>query len=353
MTPPSEEPAAHEAPPTPTGDVVVPSGVKVSATTGTAPCSQESTKTAAEHVNRGPGRSSPRPSQRRSRQQRRKRTTSSGNESTLEVAPSGHERSQNQKHADVELTGKPVSVVQKALSDPDSLTPLEVDRLVSVVFRKAIHEDDTAEPAAKFCATVITAGQDGEFIDCLLCTCRNWFRQHDLPSRQSATAAPEELPPDKDKVYQWTAFVSFLATLLEAIPGKGTALLVGSCHSGHAFCMAALLCESCKFIVRSPDLDFDTKVECLHSALMKAGQTADRGAPARMKTLVACLRDALLTLDMSEDNHLMLLELVELRASGWKWSPQQERYYSARNDTAGDDCYDAPHRSPLPCRTTE
>ncbi|KAL1473902.1 hypothetical protein MTO96_038382 [Rhipicephalus appendiculatus] len=238
-------------------------------------------------------------------------------------------------------------------SEPDSLTPEEVDRLVGVVFWKAIQDDDSAEPAARFCARVITTELDGGFIDRLLWTCRDWFKQHDVPLRRSTARAPVEPHPQHDAGHQLMAFVSFMATLLSAIPGKGTAASVGSCHSGHIFCIAALLCESCKLVMRSPDLDYKTKVECLHRALTTAGEAAARGAPARMAALVACLRDAFMSSDVPEGNRLALLELIELRASGWKLSLEQQLHYMRLNDAAGDECDDVQNSLPLPCRVAE
>ncbi|KAL3218525.1 hypothetical protein MRX96_031519, partial [Rhipicephalus microplus] len=204
---------------------------------------------------------------------------------------------------------------------PDLLTPVEVDRLVRVVFWKAIHDDDSAEPAARFCARVITAELDGVFIDRLLWTCRVWFKEHDVPLRRSTA--------------------------------RGTAASVGSCHSGHIFCIAALLCDSCKLVLRSPELDHHTKVECLRRALTTAGEAAERGAPARMAALVDCLRDAFLSPDVPEDDRLTLLELIELRASGWKLSPEQQLSYASLNDAVGDECDDVQNLSPLPWRIAE
>ncbi|KAL3252919.1 hypothetical protein MRX96_054727 [Rhipicephalus microplus] len=88
--------------------------------------------------------------------------------------------SKKQKRRDDASTKKRISVVHRALSKPDLLTPVEVDRLVRVVFWKATHDDDSAEPAARFCAHVIMAELDGVFIDRLLWTCRNWSKQHDV-----------------------------------------------------------------------------------------------------------------------------------------------------------------------------
>ncbi|KAL3252918.1 hypothetical protein MRX96_054726 [Rhipicephalus microplus] len=128
-----------------------------------------------------------------------------------------------------------------------------------------------------------------------------------------------------------------MATLLLSIPGKGTAASVGSCHPGH-FCIAALLCDSCKLVMWSPELDHHTKIECLHRALTTAGEAAERGSPARMAALVACLRDAFLSSDVPEKARLTLLELVELRASDWKLSLEQQLSYASLNDVAGDEC---------------
>ncbi|KAL3252926.1 hypothetical protein MRX96_054734 [Rhipicephalus microplus] len=229
--------------------------------------------------------------------------------------------SKKQERRDDASTKKRISVVHRALSDPDLLTPVEVDRLVRVVFWKAIHDDDSAEPAAS--------------------------------SAPASSRVQWEPPPQQDAGNQLTALVGFMAVLLSSIPGKGTAASVGSCHSGHIFCIAALLCDSCKLVLRSPELDHHTKVECLRRALTTAGEAAERGAPARMAALVACLRDAFLSSDVPEDDRLTLLELIELRASGWKLSPEQQLSYASLNDAVGDECDDVQNLSPLPWRIAE
>ncbi|XP_075740356.1 uncharacterized protein LOC142786512 [Rhipicephalus microplus] len=148
--------------------------------------------------------------------------------------------------------------------EPGLLTPVELECLVRVVVWKAIHDDNIAEPAATFCARVITAELDGVFIDRLLWTCRDWLKQHNVPLRRSTARVLWEPQPQQDAGNQLTAFVSFMATLLSSIPGKGTATSVGSCHPGHIFCIAALLCNACKLVMRSPEMDQHTKVCYYH-----------------------------------------------------------------------------------------
>nr|XP_037288715.1 uncharacterized protein LOC119181565 [Rhipicephalus microplus] len=276
---------------------------------------------------------------RLTRAQRKKRETSSNVENG-DATPSAQATSKKQERRYDAPTKGRVSIVLRALAEPDLLTPVEVDCLVRVVFWKAIHDDDIAEPAATFCARVITAEQDGVFIDRLLWTCRDWLKQHDVPLRRSTAKALWEPQPQQDAGNQLIAFVSFMATLLSSIPGKGTAASVGSCHPGHIFRIAALLCDACKLVMRSPEMDHHTKVECLRRALTTAGEAAERGAPARMAALVACLRDGFLSSDVPENDRLTLLELIELRASGWKLSQEQQLSYASLNDAVGDECDD-------------
>ncbi|KAL3250453.1 hypothetical protein MRX96_055518 [Rhipicephalus microplus] len=229
---------------------------------------------------------------RLTRAQWKKRETSSNVENG-DATPSAQATSKMQERRDDAPTKGRVSIVLRALSEPDLLTPVEVDCLVRVVFWKAIHDDDIAEPAATFCARVITAEQDGVFIDRLLWTCRDWLKKHDVPLRRS------------------------------------TARVLGSRSRSNML------------------------VERLRKALTTAGEAAERGAPARMAALVACLRDAFLSSDVPEDDRLTLLELIELRASGWKLSLEQQLSYASLGDAVGDECDDVQNLSPLPWRIAE
>ncbi|XP_070381165.1 MIF4G domain-containing protein B-like [Dermacentor albipictus] len=346
----SKPPAEQEAPPLASRGAQSACDVKpLSDNAGTsASTSRETTTATAERSKRAPPS---RASERRTRQQRRKRETGSGE--GVDRRFSGHETSRKEEHGAAASTSQRLSIVQKALSDPDSLTAEQVDRLVRAVCGKAVNDDDSAEMAARFCACVIAKERAGVFINRLLCTCRNWFKQRDLLLPKFTAAAPVEPPPEQKDSHRWGAFVSFLSVLLTAIPGKGKASAAASCHSGHIFCLALLLCESCKFMIHSPDLDWYTQIECIRSALKTAGMTAERAAPARMAALVACLRDEFLTPDASAETRQTLLELLELHASGWKFSAQQQLYYAAHSGVAEPKCEHDPSPLPLPCRTAQ
>ncbi|KAL3247085.1 hypothetical protein MRX96_057253 [Rhipicephalus microplus] len=177
---------------------------------------------------------------------------------------------------------------------------------------------------------------DGVFVDRLLWTCRNWFKQLDILLPRSTFWAPVEPKTQKNAGQKLIAFVKFMAVLLSDVPENPGAASMGSLHSGHIVSMAVLLCDSCRLVMISPQLDYEAKVECLRRALTTAGKAAERGAPARMVALEACLRDAFLSSDVPEKARFTLLELVELRVSGWKLSLEQQLFYVSLNDAAGD-----------------
>lgn len=67
----------------------------------------------------------------------------------------GQENSKMEERRDDAPTKGRDSIVLRALSEPDLLAPKEVDGLVRIVLRKATHDDDLVEPAAKFCTRLI------------------------------------------------------------------------------------------------------------------------------------------------------------------------------------------------------
>ncbi|XP_049522856.1 uncharacterized protein LOC125945232 [Dermacentor silvarum] len=221
-----------------------------------------------------------------------------------------------------------LSVVEQALLEPDVLTPEQMERLAHVLCKKALNDADSAEPAAKFCATVIMKESEDTFLDFLMDNCRDRFRQREqfLPRCGAIGAATEQALTAAGPNHRWRALVSFLAELLGAISERGS--VVGTKLSGRAFCLAAMLCECCKVMLDMMTQDDAAELECLHFALKTAGRGAERAAPLRVSELAKCLRDRFLAEQCPPEARMALLELLELRASGWKMEEPQERYYT-------------------------
>ncbi|KAL3218522.1 hypothetical protein MRX96_031516 [Rhipicephalus microplus] len=248
----------------------------------------------------------------------------------------GQEDSKMQEQRDDAPTKGRDSIVLRALSEPDLLALKEVDGLVRAVLWKAIHDDDIAEPAAKFCTRVIKAEFDGGVHRSTVVDLPQLVQATRYPVAEIHFWAPLKPKTQKNAGQKLIAFGNFMAALLSDVPENSGAASMGSLYCGHIFSMAALLCDSCRLVMNSPQLDYEAKVECLHRALTTAGEAAERGASARMAALVACLRDAFLSSDVPEEARLTLLELIELRASGWKLSLEQQLYYASLSNAAGD-----------------
>lgn len=221
-----------------------------------------------------------------------------------------------------------LSVVEQALLDPDGLTPEQLERLAHVLCKKALNDADSAEPAAKFCATVIMKESEDTFLDFLMDNCRDRFRQREqfLPRCEATGATTEQPLTAEGPNHRWRALVSFLAELLGAISERGN--VVGTKLCGRAFCLAAMLCECCKVMLDMMTQDDAAELECLHFALKTAGKGAERAAPLRVSELAKCMRDRFLAEECPPEARMALLELLELRASGWKMEAPQERYYT-------------------------
>ncbi|KAL3226192.1 hypothetical protein MRX96_049014 [Rhipicephalus microplus] len=73
---------------------------------------------------------------------------------------------------------------------------------------------------------------DGGFVDRLLWTCRNWFKQLDIPLQRSTYWAPVKPKTQKNTGQKLIAFVYFMAVLLSGVAENPGAASMGSLHSG-------------------------------------------------------------------------------------------------------------------------
>ncbi|KAH7967123.1 hypothetical protein HPB49_022907 [Dermacentor silvarum] len=70
------------------------------------------------------------------------------------------------------------------------------------------------------------------------------------------------------------------------------------------------------------------EIECLRSVVTVAGQTMQRVAPHLMCALMGRLHDAYLEPSIPPRMRMVLLELIELRASGWQLKTSTQMYYN-------------------------
>ncbi|XP_043861380.1 MIF4G domain-containing protein isoform X2 [Dromiciops gliroides] len=85
----------------------------------------------------------------------------------------------------------------------------------------------------------------------------------------------------------------------------------------------------CLFRLAQPDsLHKEEEVDCLVLQLHRIGEQLEKMNGQRMDELFGLLRDGFLLQDgLSSLSQLLLLELIEFRAAGWRTTPAAQRYY--------------------------
>ncbi|XP_070379219.1 MIF4G domain-containing protein B-like [Dermacentor albipictus] len=235
-------------------------------------------------------------------------------------------RSSQEKRDPVSTPSDRLSIIGKALTDPDSLNALQMQWLVFNICDGVTKDSNNAASAAEFCTSLIKRGRTSAFLDALVETCSEWFKRRELLLPRCTARTPAREPGGRS----WTAYVAFLAELLAAVSGAESSAQ----NSGRIFSLAALLCECCHIMLRSPAQDAAAEIQCLRSLCMTAGKSIQRADAHLSAALAKCLRDSFMDSSRSADVRQALLELIELRASGWKLGAAQQRYYCAHDGGA-------------------
>ncbi|KAH9381438.1 MIF4G domain-containing protein-like [Haemaphysalis longicornis] len=206
-------------------------------------------------------------------------------------------------------------IVERATEDPGLLTPMETQCLVRVLCAKVAQGTGIGKFIADFCVRVISKQRGRAFADLLLTSIHQWFaRRAELLPR--AGDRPEEKAGEEPR-YKWTAFVDFLAELLAAMTAAARSAadhkplwLVSS--------VAVLLCDCCYIMLRCPALGVLDEMKCLQSSLAVAGKAAESVAAQQFGDLIVLIGLASKNPELPPEAQKILLELVELRATGWK-----------------------------------
>ncbi|XP_077551220.1 LOW QUALITY PROTEIN: uncharacterized protein LOC144164833 [Haemaphysalis longicornis] len=226
----------------------------------------------------------------------------------------------------------------QALEDPESLTPDRVDELVASIFESTLAVPGRAEAGATMCLALLLAQQrkcpwmldECNFVDHVLNACLDWFSKRRAqtlrPVKEAAAAHQQE--ETAVSPYCWEAFVLFLAELLTALAGVGRGREPGpSAPLGGLFCLAVLLCDCGQIMLRELAENALHEVLVLRYVLVKAGKTANWYAPTHVQALMSSLRKTFLDLRYSAQVHKVVMEVIELCASGWELDATQEEYY--------------------------
>ncbi|XP_077489476.1 MIF4G domain-containing protein A-like [Amblyomma americanum] len=277
-------------------------------------------QTSASHTNQA----TERPARRPEIQQRIPRSHSTM--SVLTSPSSCQDRSPRLKESSAaQPPGCNLDILRKAGNDPDSLTFVEAEALAGAICRKVTEEPGSAKHAASFCqyTAALQKERPSVFLEALICACQEWFTCRDFMLAGSDGGQQRDSTPGaKPASRRWTAFVEFLAELLVSV--------AETADRAQILCLAKLVMDCCHTILSSPASTEEEQMECLCRALHRAGEAAEKVDPARMEALVSRLLAEFMYGDTTALKRLILLELLELRASRWEFKAAQHAYFQDR-----------------------
>ncbi|XP_077485251.1 MIF4G domain-containing protein B-like [Amblyomma americanum] len=202
-------------------------------------------------------------------------------------------------------------LIKKALQDLNAFSTEQMTELVAGICERATQ----GEPVVHLCLFLIAKYSDGKFLNTLLSTCSEWLDKRDQFLRPLNKLEPVQ--------HRWRVFVSFVDQLLLWLPRRSR-----DEHMKHGILfLAKLLCKCCHDILETLSLGSTSEMECLRSVLTSTGKAIEHVDPDLMKSLVQRMREALLEPELSALGRKTLLQLIELRASGWQLNRAQQKYY--------------------------
>ncbi|KAH6948482.1 hypothetical protein HPB50_024821 [Hyalomma asiaticum] len=202
-------------------------------------------------------------------------------------------------------------------ADPKSLTFQEIRALVRAVYRVAARNSEHAQFAADICVHLVTNDQSNMYSFTLLGVGRTWFEERDrlLPRCPPVESGPQTWAPE----YHWTAYVTFIASLLSTLTKKARNSMDPSvplwcyCH------LAEILCECGEIMVQSVPYDVAAEVMCLRHVFTSVGSILASLSPTCMAVLARCIQKALRNPRLEEAAQSAFRDVPELAAFTWDY----------------------------------
>ncbi|XP_076866705.1 MIF4G domain-containing protein B [Brachyhypopomus gauderio] len=197
------------------------------------------------------------------------------------------------------------TLLKTALKDPGSV---DLEKVSNVIVDQSLKNQVFSREAGRISFTIVQAEtrQSGG----------NLFRRNLLNRLQQEFTAREETR--RRSVQEWVCYVSFICNIFDYVKVNNMPM-VALVHPVY----------DCLFRLAQPDaLKNEEEVDCLVLQLHRIGEQLEALNAQRMSELFFLLRDAILLLDgLSSLGRLLLLEVLEVRASGWTLSDPAKKYY--------------------------
>ncbi|KAM4033233.1 MIF4G domain-containing protein isoform 2-T4 [Anomaloglossus baeobatrachus] len=197
------------------------------------------------------------------------------------------------------------TLLKTALKEPSNV---DLEKVANVIVEQSLRDATFSREAGKMCYTIIQAESKESG--------RSVFRFSLLNRLQTEYQNREELRARS--VQEWVCYVSFICNIFDYLRVNNMPML-------------ALVnpVYDCLFQLAQPEsLKREEEVDCLVLQLHKVGEQLEKVNAQRMDELFSLLRDSfLLQGGLGSLAQLLLLEMIEYRAAGWKMTDAAQKYY--------------------------
>ncbi|XP_043940966.1 MIF4G domain-containing protein [Protopterus annectens] len=196
-------------------------------------------------------------------------------------------------------------LLKTALKDPSGV---DLETVANFIIDQSLKDTAFCKEAGRICYTITQAEtkQNGA----------NVFRRHLLNRLQQEYQERDEMRARSLK--EWVCFVTFICYIFDYLKINNMPMmaLVNPVYD-------------CLFRLAQADaLENEEEVDCLVIQLHRIGDQLERTNMQRMDELFFLLRDGFLVQEnLSSLSRLLLLEIIEFRASGWKMTSTAQNYY--------------------------
>ncbi|XP_039595445.1 MIF4G domain-containing protein B-like isoform X1 [Polypterus senegalus] len=200
---------------------------------------------------------------------------------------------------------KTQQLLKTALKDPSSV---DLEKVANLIVDQSLKDQVFSKEAGRICFTIVQAEgrQAGS----------NVFRRNLLNRLQQEYKTREETR--SRSVQEWVCYVTFICNIFDYLKVNNMPMmaLVNPVYD-------------CLFRLSQPDsLHNEEEVDCLVMQLHRIGDQLEKMNVQRMDELFFLLRDGFfLQNELSSLARLLLLEILEFRASGWRLSDSAQKYY--------------------------
>ncbi|XP_072260020.1 MIF4G domain-containing protein isoform X1 [Pyxicephalus adspersus] len=197
------------------------------------------------------------------------------------------------------------NLLKTALKDPASV---DLEKVADVIMEQSLRDNTFNKEAGKMCYTIIQAESKQ--------TGRSHFRSALLNRLQREYQNREDMRARS--VQEWVCYVNFICNVFDYLRVNNMPMmaLVNPVYD-------------CLFQLAEPEsLKVEEEVDCLVLQLHRVGEQLENMNAQRMDDLFSILRDSFLHhKGLGSLAQLLLLEMIEYRAAGWKMTDAAHKYY--------------------------